>query len=140
MSPRGANGPLRQRRSWGRSAKTTAPTAAPGISPHDGRSKAYRWAKTASGICDRYQLLVFALALWKVGSILKERMFGLSATKVHGEDVKETGSISTALPRTATCACCTIPAARIPYAELIERNKRDRPGPSTNSSTPAFRR
>ena len=41
-----------------------------------------------AGICDRYQLLVFALALWNGRDpILKERMFGLSGNEGnHGED------------------------------------------------------
>ena len=56
------------------------------------RSKAYRWGEDGiAGICDRYQLLVFALALWNGRDpILKERMFGLTGNEGnHGEDVKE---------------------------------------------------
>jgi len=60
---------------------------------HDmARSQAYRWGEDGiAGICDRYQLLVFALALWNgQDPILKERMFGLSGNEGnHGEDVKE---------------------------------------------------
>jgi hypothetical protein len=61
--------------------------------PHDlARSKAYRWGEDGiAGICDRYQILVFALALWNGRDpILKERMFGLSSPEGnHGEDAKE---------------------------------------------------
>ncbi len=61
--------------------------------PHDlARSKAYRWGEDGiAGICDRYQLLVFALALWNGRDpILKERLFGLTSSEGnHGEDVKE---------------------------------------------------
>ncbi len=49
--------------------------------PHDqARSKAYRWGEDGiAGLCDRYQLLTFALALWNgKDPILKERMFGLT--------------------------------------------------------------
>src|SRR5205807_8098611 len=56
------------------------------------RSKAYRWGEDAiAGICDRYQLLVFAPAFWNGRDpILKERLFGLTAHEGnHGEDVKE---------------------------------------------------
>jgi len=81
---------------------------------HDmARSKAYRWGEDGiAGICDLYQLLVFALALWNGrDSILKERMFGLSGNEGnHGEDVKEywfAGSISTIRPPIATFGCST---------------------------------
>jgi hypothetical protein len=61
--------------------------------PHDlARSKAYRWGEDGiAGICDRYQLLIFALAFWNERDpILKERFFGLTpAEGNHGEDVKE---------------------------------------------------
>ncbi|HXU09399.1 MAG TPA: glucosidase, partial [Blastocatellia bacterium] len=61
--------------------------------PHDlARSKAYRWGEDGlAGICDRYQLIVFALAFWNgQDPILKERLYGLvSGEANHGEDVKE---------------------------------------------------
>lgn len=61
--------------------------------PHDkARSKAYRWGEDGlAGICDRYQLLVFALAVWNgKDPILKERLFGVVPSEGnHGEDVKE---------------------------------------------------
>ena len=49
-------------------------------------------ARMASrGICDRHQLICFALALWNGRDpILKERLFGLTGNEGnHGEDVKE---------------------------------------------------
>src|SRR6266481_9254192 len=55
-------------------------------------SKTYRWGEDGlAGICDRYQVLVFALALWNERDpILKERLFGLGGPEGnHGEDVKE---------------------------------------------------
>src|SRR5580693_1207897 len=61
--------------------------------PHDmARSKTYRWGEDGlAGFCDRYQLLVFALALWNGRDpILKERLYGLVPVEAnHGEDVKE---------------------------------------------------
>src|SRR5947208_1490053 len=61
--------------------------------PHDlARSKAYRWGEDGiAGVCDRFQLLCFAPAFWNGrDSILKERLFGLTASEGnHGEDVKE---------------------------------------------------
>src|SRR5438128_1059543 len=61
--------------------------------PHDlARSKTYRWGDDGlAGFCDRYQILVFALALWNGRDpFLKERLFGVvPADGNHGEDVKE---------------------------------------------------
>ena len=61
--------------------------------PHDhARSRAYRWGEDGiAGICDRYQLLIFALAFWNGHDpILKERMFGLTCNEGNrGEDVKD---------------------------------------------------
>src|SRR5579871_4848242 len=61
--------------------------------PHDlARSKTYRWGEDSiGGICDRYQILLFAPAFWNGRDpILKERLFGLNSGEGnHGEDVKE---------------------------------------------------
>ena len=61
--------------------------------PHDhARSRAYRWGEDGlAGICDRHQMICFALALWNERDpILKERLFGLTGNEGnHGEDVKE---------------------------------------------------
>src|SRR5580765_7583834 len=60
---------------------------------HDiSRSKAYRWGEDGiAGISDNFQRICFAIALWNgKDEILKERLFGLTATYGnHGEDVKE---------------------------------------------------
>ena len=73
--------------------------------PHDhARSKAYRWGEDGiAGLCDRYQLLTFALALWNDRDpILKERMFGLTSSEGNrGEDVKEYYFYLDALPSSA---------------------------------------
>ncbi len=51
--------------------------------PHDhARSRAYRWNEDGlAGICDRHQMICFALALWNGRDpIIKERAFGLPRT------------------------------------------------------------
>ncbi len=55
-----------------------------------------------TAIWDRYQILVFALALWNERDpILKERAFGLTPIEGnHGEDVKEYYLYATPRPRT----------------------------------------
>ena len=100
-----------------------------GVFTHDmARSKAYRWGEDGiAGICDRYQLLVFALALWNGRDpILKERMFGLSGSEGnHGEDVKEYWFY---LDNTPTHSYMRMlykyPQREFPYAQLLEENRR----------------
>ncbi len=81
-------------RSWATVREDYSPDGdAWGFLPHDlARSKAYRWGEDGiAGLCDRYQLLVFAPAFWNGRDpILKERLFGLTGPEGnHGEDVKE---------------------------------------------------
>lgn len=87
-------GPYVAERSWGTVREDYSPNgAAWSYLSHDlARSKAYRWGEDGLGaICDRYQTLVFALALWnRRDPILKERAFGLTPDEAnHGEDLKE---------------------------------------------------
>jgi hypothetical protein len=97
--------------------------------PHDlARSKAYRWGEDGiAGICDRYQLLVFALALWNGRDpILKERMFGLSSPEGnHGEDAKEYWYY---LDNTPTHSYMRMlykyPQQQFPYSRLVAENAR----------------
>ena len=74
--------------------------------PHDlARSKAYRWGEDGiAGICDRYQLLVFAPAFWNGRDpILKERLFGLTpARATTARTSRSTTSTSTTRRRTRT--------------------------------------
>ena len=96
---------------------------------HDmARSRAYRWGEDGlAGICDRYQLLVFALAFWNGRDpILKERAFGLVPSEGnHGEDVKEYYFY---LDNTPTHSYMKYlykyPQAEFPYRDLIEENRR----------------
>src|SRR5438132_3003536 len=87
-------GPYVSERAWGTVREDYSPYGtAWDYFPHDqARSKAYRWGEDGlAGICDRYQILTFALALWNGRDpILKERLFGLVPAETnHGEDVKE---------------------------------------------------
>ncbi len=87
-------GPYVCERSWGsvREDYSADGNAWDYLSHDHARSKAYRWGEDGiAGICDRYQLLVFALAFWNgKDPILKERMFGLTCNEGNrGEDVKE---------------------------------------------------
>ena len=96
---------------------------------HDmARSKAYRWGEDGiAGFCDRYQLLVFALALWNGRDpILKERMFGLSGSEGnHGEDVKEYWFYLDSTPTHSYMRMLyKYPQREFPYAQLIEENRR----------------
>src|SRR5512135_1528427 len=71
-------GPYVSERAWGTVREDYSPYGtAWDFFTHDmARSKAYRWGEDGiAGICDRYQVLVFALALWNGRHpILKERM------------------------------------------------------------------
>ena len=74
-------GPYVSERAWGTVREDYSPHGtAWDYFPHDhARSRAYRWGEDGlAGICDRYQLLVFAVVLWNGRDpILKERAFGL---------------------------------------------------------------
>src|SRR4029453_17962605 len=103
--------------------------------PHDlARSKAYRWGEDGlAGICDRYQILTFGLALWNGHDpILKERLFGLSGNEGnHGEDVKEYYFYLHSTPTHSYMKFLyKSPQAEFPYAALVsESRRRDRRAP-----------
>src|SRR5271169_4571771 len=87
-------GPYLSERSWGTVREDySADGNAWEYLPHDhARSRAYRWNEDGlAGICDRRQMICFALALWNERDpILKERIFGLTGNEGnHGEDAKE---------------------------------------------------
>ena len=97
--------------------------------PHDhARSKAYRWGEDAiAGLCDRYQLLTFGIALWNGNDpILKERLFGLTSSEGNrGEDVKEYYFYLDALPSGAYMKMLyKYPQAAYPYCRLVDENRR----------------
>src|SRR5882762_3883378 len=87
-------GPYLSERQWGTVREDySADGTAWEYFPHDhARSRAYRWGEDGiGGICDRHQIMCFALAFWNGRDpILKERLFGLTGNQGnHGEDVKE---------------------------------------------------
>jgi hypothetical protein len=97
--------------------------------PHDhARSRAYRWNEDGiAGICDRHQLICFAVALWNErDAILKERLFGLTGKEGnHGEDVKECYFYLDSTPTHSYMKYLyKYPQAAFPYAQLLEENRR----------------
>ena len=123
-------GPYLSERSWGTVREDYSPDGeAWGYLTHDmARSKAYRWGEDGlAGICDRYQLLCFSLALWNGRDpILKERAFGLSSTEGnHGEDVKEYYFYLDSTPTHSYMKYLyKYPQGAYPYQQLLEENAR----------------
>jgi Mannosylglycerate hydrolase MGH1-like glycoside hydrolase domain/Glycosyl hydrolase family 63 C-terminal domain len=123
-------GPFVSDRAWGTVREDYSPggTAWDFLTHDLARSKAYRWGEDGiAGICDRYEILVFALALWNGRDpILKERLFGLNSQEGnHGEDVKEYYFY---LDNTPTHSYMKMlykyPQAEFPYNLLVEENRR----------------
>src|SRR2546423_2389796 len=97
--------------------------------PHEhARSRAYRWGEDGlGGICDRWQHVCFALALWNGRDpILKERLFGLTGNEGnHGEDAKEYWFPLDSTPTHSFMRWLyKYPQAEYPYAWLVEENRR----------------
>jgi hypothetical protein len=123
-------GPYVSERSWGTVREDySANGDAWDYLTHDmARSKAYSWGEDGlAGICDRYQLLVFALALWNGRDpILKERAFGVVPSEGnHGEDVKEYYFYVDSTPTHSYMKYLyKYPQSEFPYQNLIEENRR----------------
>jgi hypothetical protein len=123
-------GPYVSERAWGTVREDySASGDAWNFLPHDlARSKAYRWGEDGiAAICDRYQILVFALALWNGRDpILKERLFGLNSNEGnHGEDVKEYYFYLDSTPTHSYMRMLyKYPQAEFPYTRLVEENAR----------------
>jgi hypothetical protein len=123
-------GPYLSERAWGTVREDYSPNGtAWDYFPHDdARSRAYRWNEDGlAGLCDRHQLLCFALALWNGRDpILKERPFGLTNSEGnHGEDVKEYWFYLDCTPTHSYMKYLyKYPQAEYPYARLVEENRR----------------
>ena len=123
-------GPYLSERQWGTVREDYSPYGtAWEYLPHDqARSRAYRWGEDGiGGICDRYQRLCFAVAMWNgKDPILKERLFGLGGNEGnHGEDVKEVYYFLDCLPSHAYMKMLyRYPQAAYPYDQLVEENRR----------------
>ena len=123
-------GPFLSERAWGTVREDySADGNAWDYFPHDqARSRVYRWNEDGlGGICDRHQIMCFALGLWNGHDpFLKERMFGLTGSEGnHGEDLKEYYFY---LDNTPTHSYMKMlykyPQAAFPYQHLIEENQR----------------
>jgi hypothetical protein len=123
-------GPYLSERAWGTVREDySADGSAWDYFPHDhARSRAYRWGEDGlAGICDRYQYICFALALWNHNDpILKERLFGLTGAEGnHGEDVKEIYFYLDATPTHSYLKMLyKYPQAAFPYQDLVAENER----------------
>src|SRR5665213_2181669 len=123
-------GPYLSERAWGTVREDYSPDGtAWEYFPHDhARSRAYRWNEDGlGGICDRHQLICFAVSLWNgQDSILKERLFGLTGNEgKHGEDVKEYSFYLDSTPTHSYMKYLyKYPQAAFPYGALIEGNRR----------------
>jgi hypothetical protein len=123
-------GPYLSERQWGTVREDySANGDAWNYFPHEqARSRAYRWGEDGiAGICDRHQLICFALALWNGRDrILKERMFGLTnAQGNHGEDIKECHFYLASTPTHSSMKCLyKYPQGAFPYEQLVEENGR----------------
>jgi Glycosyl hydrolase family 63 C-terminal domain len=122
-------GPYLSERAWGTVREDySANGAAWDYFPHDhARSRAYRWNEDGlAGICDRHQMICFALALWNGRDpILKERAFGLTGSEGnHGEDVKECFYYLDSTPTHSYLKYLyKYPQAEFPYARLVAENR-----------------
>jgi hypothetical protein len=127
-------GPYVSERAWGTVREDySADGNAWDYFPHEhARSRAYRWGEDGlAAVCDRYQLLVFGLALWNGRDpILKERLFGLVPGEAnHGEDVKEYYFYLDSTPTHSYMKFLyKYPQGEFPYAKLLEENRRRQSG------------
>jgi len=123
-------GPYLSERAWGTVREDYSPGGtAWEYLPHDhARSRAYRWNEDGlAGICDRHQMICFALALWNGRDpILKERAFGLTGNEGnHGEDVKEYYFYLDSTPTHSYMKYLyKYPQAEFPYSQLCDENRR----------------
>ncbi|MFO1061267.1 MAG: glucosidase [Dongiaceae bacterium] len=132
-------GPYLAERAWGTVREDYSPQgdAWEHFSHDQARSRAYRWSEDGlGGLCDRQQILCFALALWNGRDpFLKERAFGLTGPQGnHGEDVKESYFYLDATPSHAWLRYLyKYPHAAFPYDALVAENRRrDRHQPGFN--------
>jgi hypothetical protein len=122
-------GPYLSERAWGTVREDYSPHGTAWESfPHEhARSRAYRWNEDGlAGICDRHQMICFALALWNGRDpFLKERIFGLTGNQGnHGEDVKEYYFYLDSTPTHSYMRYLyKYPQAEFPYARLLEENR-----------------
>src|SRR5215468_3335478 len=123
-------GPYLSERAWGTVREDySANGTAWDYFPHDhARSRAYRWNDDGlAGICDRHQMICFAVAFWNGRDpILKERAFGLTGNEGnHGEDVKDYFFYLDSTPTHSYMKCLyKYPQGEFPYAWLVTESRR----------------
>ena len=121
-------GPYLSERAWGTVREDYSPDGtAWEYFPHDhARSRAYRWNEDGlAGICDRRQMICFAVVLWNEHDpILKERLFGLTGNEGnHGEDVKEYYFYVDSTPTHSYMKYLyKYPQSAYPYDDLVQTN------------------
>jgi Glycosyl hydrolase family 63 C-terminal domain len=123
-------GPYLSERQWGTVREDYSP---------DGRAweyfpfehahaRTYRWGEDGlGGVCDRHQLICFAVAMWNGRDpILKERLFGLTGNQGnHGEDVKEQYFYLDSTPTHSYMRMLyKYPQAEFPYLQLLQENQK----------------
>ena len=122
-------GPYLSERSWGTVREDYGSGDAWRAFPfEEAHKRVYRWGEDGlGGICDRYQTICLAFALWNgKDPILKERIFGLSnAQGNHGEDVKDLYYYVDATPTSSYLKMVyKYPHGEFPYKNLVEENKK----------------
>ena len=123
-------GPYLAERAWGTVREDYSPNgdAWRYFTHEDARVRAYRWNEDGlAGICDRHQLICFAVSLWNGRDpVLKERLFGLTGDEGnHGEDVKEYYFYLDNTPTHSYMKCLyKYPQAPFPYDRLRAENAR----------------
>lgn len=94
----------------------------------DAHRRVYRWGEDGlGGICDRFQTICLAFALWNgKDPILKERLFGLGNLEGnHGECVKELYHYIDATPTSSYLKMLyKYPQREFPYSQLREESKK----------------
>jgi mannosylglycerate hydrolase MGH1-like protein/glycosyl hydrolase family 63 len=122
-------GPYTSDRAWGtvREDYSAYGTAWDFLTHDMARSKAYRWGEDGiAGLCDRYQILVFSVAVWnRRDPILKERLFGVNSGEGnHGEDVKEYYYYLDSTPSHSYMKMLyKYPQHEYPYGRLVHENR-----------------
>ena len=122
-------GPYLSERAWG-TVREDYGNGSPWESfPFDeAHKRVFRWGEDGlGGICDRFQYICFALALWNgKDPILKERLFGLGSEEGnHGEDVKELYYYLDATPTSSYLKMLyKYPQREFPYESLREESRK----------------
>ncbi len=123
-------GPYLSERAWGTVREDYSPHGAAWeyLPFEQSHLKTYRWNEDGiGGICDRHQLICFALSMWNENDpVLKERIFGLTGNQGnHGEDVKDYYFYLDSTPTHSFMRFLyKYPQNEFPYRQLIEENQR----------------